>query len=239
MEKSEVEGAGLRGGAGGVEWGIVNVVHSSGKRSEKQVAPSPADGKALTRRRIVTFLVLTVIALGVGYGLRSYYLGFVREVVTNVVPFFFTPFILEATTFFVGLTVVLMWNNYHRQKDEEDEWVYLSQVDPETAMEQIPESLRKRAGETRFRESDHPELRAGASVALDRIEGYIALGLCDEATGELLQLSETVGDVHPEILRLRYLLCAKAKGAETARALAGEWISRGLVDAETVALWEG
>ena len=191
----------------------------------------------MLRRRIVTVILLAAVAMGVGYAFRSFYLGFVREVITNVVPFFFTPFILEATTFLVGMMVVLMWNNYHRRKDEEDEWVYLSQVNPETAMEQIPETLRKRAGETRFRESEHPELGAGASVVSDRIEGYIDLGLCDEATEELLQLSEAAGDTHPEVLRLRHRLCGKAKGSDAARALAGEWIASGLVDKATVESW--
>ncbi len=189
------------------------------------------------RRRVVTVVMLAVGAILVGYFLRQYYFGFVKEVVTTVVPFFFTPFILEATTFLLGLTLVFVWNNYHRKKDEEDEWVYLAQVEPELVGEAIPEPLRRRAGETKFRESEHPGLDAAASGVIGRIEGLLDFGLCEEATEELMELSESAGESHPEVLRLRHALCGKTKGTEAARRLAEEWIARGIVGADVVAGW--
>ncbi len=190
-----------------------------------QAPDSSKEGSASSRVFLWGGVAMAVVALVV---FRKAVFAFAADFIGNVVPLFFTPVILETTLFIIGLCIVLVWNQSRRKKDEVDEWVYLSQVDPETELEEVPDSLKTRAGESVFKEGAVGEIDE-RSMMLDRIEGYIDLGMFDEASEALLELTEGGGENAVDVLRLRYLLCAKQHGVDEAAKLLEDWRREGFV----------
>ena len=90
------------------------------------------------------------------------------------------------------------------------------------------DSLKTRAGESVFKEGAVGEIDE-RSMMLDRIEGYIDLGMFDEASEALLELTEGGGENAVDVLRLRYLLCAKQHGVDEAAKLLEDWRREGFV----------
>jgi hypothetical protein len=118
---------------------------------------------------------------------------------------------------FVGLFIVLLFCHL-RRKDQEDEWVYISQVDPELEMESIPEPLRRRVGETVFKSK--PATQDLAELPLEAVEGFLELGLLDDAEAELFKGSPE--DLRrPAFVRLRLMLMLRREKWEEADAYAG------------------
>ncbi|MEM0895634.1 MAG: hypothetical protein AAGJ79_02020 [Verrucomicrobiota bacterium] len=148
----------------------------------------------------------------------------------------FTPVILEATLAVGGFLVVLIAVSLLRKKEDKDEWVYLSQVDPESVAhdEEIPAPLQKRIDGVPFTEeksADH-EL---PDVSVETVEGYIRLKMFDEAIADLMQLTE-VGE-SKETRRLRWMLERESKGEDAAAALLGKWRSEGVISDSEVDTW--
>jgi hypothetical protein len=56
----------------------------------------------------------------------------VKEVCSNFLPILTTPVIFEISLALMGLSFVVIWNAYHRQKEDVDEWVDLSESDSES-----------------------------------------------------------------------------------------------------------
>lgn len=99
-----------------------------------------------------------------------------------------TPFILESSFAILGLTIVIVINQWRLQK-EGDGWVYLAQTEPD------PASVAAGA-ETPPKRLDAvilpapPDSEADLSARLAMAEGYIELGLAKEALDHLNMLTE-------------------------------------------------
>jgi hypothetical protein len=156
---------------------------------------SAVKGVAFARR----FLIPAGLALLIiGWFARGVLWQLVEGFMLNVLPIVFTPVILELSVGFVGLFIVLMFCHL-RRKDQEDEWVYIAQVEPEVEMEAIPEPLRKRVSETVLKSQD---LIAGDDVlALEAVEGLIDLGLLEDAEKEMVKVASEAR-LRPAYIRL-------------------------------------
>jgi hypothetical protein len=106
----------------------------------------------------------------------------------NIIGALGTPFILEATFAILGLFALLVYNHYKLQK-EGDGWVYLAQTTPDAA------SLAEGA-ETPPHRLDpvvlpqRPELGGELETRLATVEGYLELGLKQEALAQLENLTD-------------------------------------------------
>ena len=77
----------------------------------------------------------------------------------------FTPIILESTMMIGGFFLVVVVVSILRMKEDKDEWVYLSQVDPDTVDEELPKPLQKRIEGAVFTEG-HSEIETPDDVNL-------------------------------------------------------------------------
>lgn len=113
-----------------------------------------------------------------------------------------TPFILESVLALLGLCIVIAIN-HHRQKKEGDGWVYLEQKvpAPEAAHSDDPPHRHEAVV---WQEKPAPFDQTAAE--LDVAEGYLDLGLAEDALRELATLpDEASGDIRAGLLRARAL----------------------------------
>lgn len=132
-----------------------------------------------------------MIVAGAGFGMVVLVGWFVsreeqllKDIVKGTFSVVTTPFFLETTVFFVGITLVVLWNSW-RLRREGDGWVYLAEDEP-----------RARAGQTAGRhdalfaeapDPEPPELELEIIV----IEGLLDLGSWAEAGELLMQVPES------------------------------------------------
>lgn len=151
-----------------------------------------------------------------GWVFRGFFWEVIQAFMINVLPILFTPVILELVVGFVGLFIVLLFCHL-RRNDHEDEWVYISQVEPEKEMESIPEPLRKRASETLLK--GKPLATQADELPLQAVEGFLELGLLDDAEAELAK-GDAADQRHPGVVRLRLMLLLRRERWDEAQALA-------------------
>ena len=174
-----------------------------------------------------------VAVAGLAWIFRDFLWKVIQALMLNVVPILFTPVILELSVCAFGLFIVLLFC-YFRSKKHDDEWVYISQVEPEAEMESIPEQLRKRVGDTVM--TSKPLQVEVDELPLESIEGLIELGLFDEAEAELAKGS-AADRRRTGFVRLQLLLHLKAERWEAAneyvasRPASPEWLAETTVEA--------
>lgn len=97
------------------------------------------------------------------------------------------PFVLETTLVILGLCAVFAINHYRQQK-EGDEWVYLQKQEPSAGSDAETDDPPHRHDAVVWHEKpdDFDEAAAGFEV----IEGYMDLGLADDALQELASLPQ-------------------------------------------------
>lgn len=111
-----------------------------------------------------------------------------------------TPFILETTVAAIGLVIVLVINQIRLQR-EGDGWVYLAQTEPDAASVAAgAETPPQRLDGVVMPAAPDPQASLEARLAM--VEGYLDLGLKQEAADHLNLLSpEEQQD--PRVSRLR------------------------------------
>ncbi|MEN3942598.1 hypothetical protein WJU23_14960 [Prosthecobacter sp. SYSU 5D2] len=98
-----------------------------------------------------------------------------------------TPFILETSVFLIGLVIVIALNQWRMQK-EGDGWVYLAQTEPDPAsIAAGAETPSKRLEGIILTAA--PDARIDLEARLSIAEGFLDLGLKDEAVEHLNLLS--------------------------------------------------
>ena len=97
-----------------------------------------------------------------------------------------TPFILETSLALLGLCLVIAINHY-RQQNDGDEWVYLEQKTPasNTASNDDPPHRHDSVVWT-----DKPETFDETAAGLEVVEGYLDLGLAEDALREWSSLPD-------------------------------------------------
>lgn len=113
-----------------------------------------------------------------------------------------TPFILESSIAIVGLVVVLVINQWRLQKDG-DGWVYLAKTEPDAASVTAgADTPPQRLDSVVMPSAPDANLDFGARLAV--VEGYVELGLAQEAMDHLKMLSpEEQRDPRAMALRTR------------------------------------
>lgn len=144
---------------------------------------------------------LTLLVCGVLIGWR-YLPGIWGEWIGTMVGVLTTPFFLEVSFIFIGLTIVVAIN-YWRQKREGDECVYLERIDGAD----VPAGLPEHAKWAVYREKPLP---GEMPTELAQAEGALAIGDY-EAAGEWIGAMSEAELKRPEVLFLRLEL-AKATG---------------------------
>lgn len=107
--------------------------------------------------------------------------GLFQEIVKGTFSVVTTPFFFEATVFFIGISLVVLWNSWHMRR-EGDGWTYLAEDEPRVRSGQSPG--RHDAIFTDVPEPETPQLD------LERVEGLLDLGSWAEAGELLVQLPE-------------------------------------------------
>lgn len=98
-----------------------------------------------------------------------------------------SPFILEATVALVGLVIVLTYNQWRIQK-EGDGWVYLAQTEPDQAsVEAGAQTPPQRLNGVILPTA--PDGATGLEARIAIVEGYLELGLRQDALTHLQMLS--------------------------------------------------
>ena len=166
--------------------------------------------------RLQVLLGSAIVLVILGWIFRGFLWMAVQAFMLNVLPILFTPIILELMVAFVGLFIVLLFCHL-RRKDQEDEWVYISQVEPESEMEQIPEPLKKRVGEMVL-SSKPPEVET-SELPFEAVEGFIELGLYHEAR-EQLRKASAADRQRRSFVRLWLLVCLRSEDWQGAREYA-------------------
>ena len=168
-------------------------------------APLGADSGVPPKKKKAMFTPGQKIALLIGFGLILAAAGFIGliwlgmllpgfagEVFQKMAGLMWTPVILDASLFLIGLILVL-WLNIHIRARDGDEYVYLEQVEAPTS--DLPEGARA----VIFNEAPAPR---GIEPSLAAIEGALELDDLSEATTLLYELPvERLED--PEVLALR------------------------------------
>lgn len=96
-----------------------------------------------------------------------------------------TPFILETSLALLGLCLVIAINHYRQEKDG-DEWVYLEQKTPVPNAESNDDPPHRHDAVVW---KDKPEIFDETATGLDMMEGYLDLGLAEDAMREWSSLS--------------------------------------------------
>ena len=143
------------------------------------------------------------IVAGVGFGVLvlvgsviSREEGLFKEIFKGLFSVVTTPFFLEATVFFIGISLVVLWNSW-RLRREGDGWTYLAEDEPRIRTGQPPG--RHDAIFTAPPEPEPPQLD------LEQIEGLLDLGSWSEAGELLMQLPEEIWNSE-RVLRCRVRL---------------------------------
>lgn len=156
--------------------------------------------------------VLTLVVCGslIGWG---YLPGLLGEWVGMMVGVMTTPFFLEASFIFIGLTLVVAINHW-RQKRDGDEFVYLEEVDGPGVSDDLPEHAKFAVYQEKPLPGENPTLLAQA-------EGAMAIGDYEAAVESIGAMPEEELK-RAETLFLRLEL-AKATGkADLAESLERE-----------------
>lgn len=99
-----------------------------------------------------------------------------------------TPFILEISVFLFGLVAVIVLNQWRMEK-EGDGWVYLAQTEPDAAsVADGAETPAKRLEGIILTAA--PDARIDLEARLSIVEGFLDLGLLEEAREHLDLLSD-------------------------------------------------
>jgi hypothetical protein len=115
------------------------------------------------------------------------------------------PFILETTLALLGLLIVMAINHYRQQK-EGDGWVYLQKQEPPPAADTGVMDPPHRHEAVVWGEKPAPFDEA--ATELEVVEGYVDLGLADDALQELASLpaglgqTAQAGDLHIRALAI-------------------------------------
>lgn len=109
--------------------------------------------------------------------------GLWQEIVKGLFSVVTTPFFLETTVFFIGISIVALWNAW-RMRREGDGWTYLAEDEPRIRSGQTP-GLHDAV----FSDAPEPE---PPQLELERVEGLLELGAWSEAGELLMQLPEDV-----------------------------------------------
>lgn len=99
-----------------------------------------------------------------------------------------TPFILEASLALLGLCIVLVINQWRLQRDS-DEWVYLQKSEPSAVQTADTADPPHRHDAVIWREK--PAGFDQSEAVFDVVEGYLDLGLVDDALREIESLPAT------------------------------------------------
>lgn len=91
-----------------------------------------------------------------------------------------TPFVLETALALLGLCIVIAIN-HHRQKKDGDEWVYLEQKAPSASSEPNDDPPHRHDAVVWH---EKPAAFDETATELDVVEGYLDLGLADDALRE-------------------------------------------------------
>lgn len=176
-------------------------------------------------------LVLLAIGIATLPDLREVF----TKIATGTFQVVFTPIILETTMMIGGFLLVIVIVSVLRMREDKDEWVYLSQVDPETVDESIPQPLKKRIESGVFSEEE-VMIEIPDDVTVETIEGFIRLNMFDEAIDELMKLREA-GE-NRTTMRLQWMLAMRSKGEAEANKLAAEWLAKGVVKPVDIEGWK-
>ncbi|MDA0766863.1 MAG: hypothetical protein O3A87_09725 [Verrucomicrobia bacterium] len=161
---------------------------------------------------LILLAALFVILIWCG----TYLPGFVGEVFNMVAGIMWSPFLLDVTLFFLGLVLILWFNNIRRLRDG-DEFVYLEQVDD-------PAASRKLPAEARSAIYRHKPDAPDPDLSLAAIEGALDLPDPEEAALLLFKLPESQLD-DPQVLALRLRL-AELNGDQAAAAILRKKLAR-------------
>jgi hypothetical protein len=131
----------------------------------------------------------------------------VRDIFTGTFSVVTSPFFLETTVFFIGLSLVVLWNSW-RLRREGDGWVYLAEDEPRPG--QAPDRH-----DALFSAPPEPE---PPQLDLELIEGLLDLGSWSEAGEHLMRLPESVWD-SPRVLHCRLRLAEGLGHTEQAAEL--------------------
>jgi hypothetical protein len=148
-------------------------------------------------------LGLAVLVCGALIGWR-YLPGVLGEWIGTMVGVMTTPFFLEASFIFIGLTIVILLN-HHRQKKDGEELVYLEQVDESSVAGVMPDHAKWAV----YREAPLPGEEPSLLV---QAEGAAAIG-------DWPELAELLGGMceselqRPEVLVMRIAM-AKVTGKQ-------------------------
>ena len=161
---------------------------------------------------ILGAVVVTVIVL--------WYSPTAREVVGEASLTIFqivtAPFVLETSLAVLGLCIVMAINHY-RQQREGDGWVYLQKQEPSSDVSKDIEDPPHRHDAVVWQEK--PECFDEGAAKLEVIEGYLDLGLADDALRELAMLSEDLTrSEQADELRIRALAMV-GRLSEASRAI--------------------
>ena len=116
------------------------------------------------------------------------------------------PFILETSLVLLGLLIVMAINQY-RQHKEGDGWVYLQKQEPSQAADTGTMDPPHRHEAVVWGEKPAPFDEA--ATELEVVEGYVDLGLADDALQELASLPAGLGQTaHAVDLHIRALAIA-------------------------------
>lgn len=116
------------------------------------------------------------------------------------------PFILETSLALLGLCIVMAINHYRQQK-EGDGWVYLQKQEPSRAVDKEAMDPPHRHEAVVWGEKPAPFDEA--ATELEVVEGYVDLGLADDALQELASLPAGLGQTaHAVDLHIRALAIA-------------------------------
>lgn len=118
----------------------------------------------------------------------------VRDIFTGTFSVVTSPFFLETTVFFIGLSMVVLWNSW-RMRREGDGWVYLAEDEPRAG--QAPDRH-----DALFAAPPEPE---PPQLDLELIEGLLDLRSWKEAGEQLMRLPESAWD-SPRVLQCRLRL---------------------------------
>lgn len=135
----------------------------------------------------LTWSLTGIIAVVILFRINDTAREIFSETAVTVLQVLTTPFIMEASLALLGLCVVMAINRY-RELKEGDEWVYLEQK-AASADKTAADDPPHRHEAVVWREKPAPF--DAASTALEVVEGYLELGLTDDALRELSSLNNT------------------------------------------------
>lgn len=137
----------------------------------------------------VAWSISAVVALAVLLRVSPTAREVVGETALTVFQVLTSPFVLETSLAIAGLCIV-MAINHHRQQKEGDGWVYLQKQEPASGGGTHADDPPHRHDAVIW--SEKPEAFDEAAAELEVAEGYVDLGLAEDALQQLASLTESV-----------------------------------------------